>query len=68
MKTLRTLIRIVGALLGLVFVVLGVYWLINPIISGTEEVVFNFSIIGLGAMFLLWALSSRYHKAPDKEW
>ncbi|RUO74903.1 hypothetical protein CWI80_06125 [Pseudidiomarina sediminum] len=68
MKTLRTLIRIVGALLGLALVVLGVYWLINPIISGTEDVVFNFSIIGLGAMFLLWALSSRYHKAPDKEW
>ncbi|EHR40894.1 hypothetical protein [Alishewanella jeotgali] len=68
MKTIRTFIRIVGAILGLAFVVLGVYWLINPIMSGAKDVVFNFSIIGLGVMFLVWALSSRYHQAPDKEW
>lgn len=68
MKNLRTFIRIVGAILGLALVVLGVYWLINPIVSGAKDVVFNFSIIGLGTMFLVWASSSRYHKAPDKEW
>jgi len=68
MKTIRTFIRIVGAILGLAFVMLGGYWLIDPIVSGTKDVVFNFSIIGLGAMFLFWALSSRYHKASDKEW
>ncbi len=68
MKTIRTFFRIVGAILGIAFIVLGVYWLINPIVSGTKDVVFNFSIIGLGAMFLVWALSSRYHKALDKKW
>lgn len=67
MKIVRTLVRIVGAVLGVVFSGLGIYWLINPIMSGTQDIFFNFSIIGLGAMFLIWSLSSRYHKVPYKQ-